>query len=78
METIVLDRVILGFYRDSGKENGNYYIRWGYIGVILVPYINIYMSTYMYIVDGGGFSLHSQGVRLTTSIVFSVWRQRVR
>ena len=55
VETTILDRVILGFYRDSGKENGNYYIRWGYIGVILVPYIYVYISMYMYIVDGGGF-----------------------
>ena len=32
METTIY-RVILGLYRDNGKENGNYYI-WGYIGVI--------------------------------------------
>ena len=26
--------VILGLYRDNGKENGNYYITWGNIGIM--------------------------------------------
>ena len=39
METITLYRDhigdILGLYRDKGKENGNNYIIWGCVGVIL-------------------------------------------
>ena len=31
---MVLSLVILGLYGDNEKENGNYYIIWGYIGVI--------------------------------------------
>ena len=40
METTIFYRVILGLYRDNGKENGNYNILWGsywdfVIGVLL-------------------------------------------
>ena len=30
--TIVLVRVILGLYRDNGKENGNYYLGFRVLG----------------------------------------------
>ena len=25
---------VLGLYRDSGNGNGNYYVSWGYIGIM--------------------------------------------
>ena len=35
METTMVEWGILGLYWDNGKENGNYYGRMGYIGVVL-------------------------------------------
>ena len=34
MEKKMETTIILGLYRDNGKENGNYFIIAGYIGVI--------------------------------------------
>ena len=34
METTIDYYIIMGLYRDNGKENGNYYIIMGFIGIM--------------------------------------------